>query len=150
MFHRHIENFHLYNTGNASSIVFAGIPESIVFRNCRFSAGYSVFASAADYVLVDSQITNLIVNESASIIINVVCKEQQTTDYEIIIILEPDGGSNRTLSQYDFTLDDDAQWELSFDFNVNGSGTFRLNIELYKEDESEPYASNHLWLDARN
>lgn len=94
--------------------------------------------------------SSLSVNESTSIIINVVCKEQQTMDYEIIIILEPDGGSNRTLAQYDFTLDDDAQWEQDFDFNISESGTFKLNIKLFKENEPDPYANNHIWLDVRN
>ena len=48
------ENFHCYNTGTANLITFTGMPQNIVFRNCRFSSGAFVYQAIATSVLVDS------------------------------------------------------------------------------------------------
>lgn len=98
----------------------------------------------------DDYPSNLSVNESGSIIIVVVCHEQQTTDYMIVITLMPESGINRTFAEYNLTLADDEEWRQVFNFSVNESGKYKLDIGLLKDDETTPYATTHIWIDVRN
>lgn len=106
------------------------------------------------YILDENRTTEnypsiLRVNQSSSIIITVVSHEGQDTEYDLVVLLESDT-DNITVAQYEFSLDNGAQWERFFNFNVSESGTYRLNIQLYKENDTSPYATNHLWLEIRN
>ncbi|UCF08768.1 MAG: DUF1616 domain-containing protein [Thermoplasmata archaeon] len=94
--------------------------------------------------------TSLSVNESASIIINVVSHERHSTDYSVMVTLQSENYENSTLARYDFFLDNWDKWYQPFNFSVNESGEFKLIISLFKENDSVPYATNHLWLDVRN
>ena len=94
--------------------------------------------------------SNLSLSQNTSIIINVVCHEEQVTDYTAIVTLVPELGSNRTLNQYIFSLSDEEHWSQIFNFNINETGKFKLLITLYKNDETEPYATNHIWVDVSN
>ena len=98
----------------------------------------------------DNYPSNLSVNESGSIIIVVVCHEQQTTDYTTVITLIPESGVNRTLAEYNLTLADEEEWRQVFNFSVNESGKYKLNVELLKDEETTPYATTHIWVDVRN
>lgn len=91
--------------------------------------------------------TRLEVNEDASIIIGVVCHEHKNTTYSTVVRLVPESGMNRTLAKFNFSLDNEEKWQRPFDFNVSESGRFMLLIELFKEGNSSPYASNHLWIE---
>jgi uncharacterized membrane protein len=91
--------------------------------------------------------TSLEINESASIIITVACHEQQVTDYDTVIRLLPESGLNRTLIEYNFLLLDDEEWRQEFNFSINESGKFKLEVELFKDGGTMPYATNHLWID---
>ncbi|KKN38479.1 hypothetical protein LCGC14_0752830 [marine sediment metagenome] len=53
-----IENIHIYNTGTAAAIVYAGTPVDIVFRNCRISACNRVSNTATSDVTWDSCYTH--------------------------------------------------------------------------------------------
>jgi uncharacterized membrane protein len=91
--------------------------------------------------------SNLTINESASIIINVVCHEGKTTDYTAVVTLSSETGSNMSLDLYVFSLSDEEHWSQVFDFSINETGKFKLEIALYKNDETEPYSTNHIWID---
>lgn len=93
--------------------------------------------------------SNLTVNESASLIIGVVCHEQQTIDYIVLVKLVPEIDANRTLEQYSFSLADEEEWRQDFNFSVNESGRFKLEFRLFKDDETTPYATTHIWIDVR-
>ncbi|UCE75067.1 MAG: DUF1616 domain-containing protein, partial [Methanomassiliicoccales archaeon] len=94
--------------------------------------------------------TNLEVNESSSIIIVVVCHEEETTDYQTVVRLIPERGINQTPTQYSFSLTDDKEWRQVFNFSANESGTYKLEVELFKTDDIIPYATTHVWIDVRN
>jgi len=98
----------------------------------------------------DNYPTDLDVNESASIIINVVCHEDEDTDYQVVVTLETQNNGNITLEELDFSLENKEKWENILNFSVNESGLFRLNITLFKGNEEDAYASNHLWIDVRD
>jgi uncharacterized membrane protein len=91
--------------------------------------------------------TELDVNESALIIINVVCHEQEDTDYQVMVTLESQDNGNVTLEDSDFSLKNKEEWEYVLNFSVNESGLYKLNIELFRENGEEAYATNHLWVD---
>jgi uncharacterized membrane protein len=91
--------------------------------------------------------TELDVNENASLIINVVCREQQDTDYQVMVTLESQNNGNLTLEDLSFSLENKEKWEYAFNFSVGESGLYRLNIELFRGDEEDAYATNHLWID---
>jgi uncharacterized membrane protein len=93
--------------------------------------------------------SNLTVNESAYLIIGVVCHEQQTIDYIIVVELVLETDVNRTLKQYNFLLADEKEWQQDFNFSINESGKFKLEFRLFKEDETTPYATVHIWIDVR-
>ncbi len=97
----------------------------------------------------DSYPSNLTVNENASIIVVVVCHEQQATDYTTVITLIPESGVNRTLEEYNLSLADEEEWRQVFNFSMNESGKFKLEVELFKGGEILPYATNHIWVDIR-
>ena len=94
--------------------------------------------------------TDLDVNESASIIINVVCHEEEDTDYRVVVTLGSRNNDNITLEELFFSLKNKEKWEYVLNFSVNGSGLYKLNIELFRENEDEAYANNHLWVDVRD
>ncbi len=98
----------------------------------------------------DNYPSNLSVNESGSIIIVVVCHEQQTTDYTTVITLMPESGVNRTLAEYNLTLADEEEWQQVFNFSVNESGKYKLDVGLLKDEEIIPYATTHIWIDVRD
>lgn len=91
--------------------------------------------------------SNLTINESASIIINVVCHEGEATDYTAVVTLSSETGSNMTLGHYVFSLSDEEYWSQVFNFSINETGKFKLEIVLFKNDETEPYSTNHIWID---
>lgn len=94
--------------------------------------------------------TELDVDESASIIVNVVCHEGEDTDYHLVVTLESQDNGNITLEELDFSLEDNERWENILNFSINESGLFRLSIELFRENQTDAYATNHLWIDVRN
>jgi uncharacterized membrane protein len=94
--------------------------------------------------------TDLDVNESASIIVNVVSHEQEDTDYQVVVTLESQDNGNVTLQDLEFSLTNKEEWEYVLNFSVNESGLFKLNIELIRGNEEEAYATNHLWIDVRD
>jgi uncharacterized membrane protein len=94
--------------------------------------------------------TDLIVNESASIVIGVVSHEQQNTEYNISVWLRPVNGTDENRAQYSFSLGNDDKWQQDFAFNISQNGTYKLEIELYKENDTLPYATTHLWIDVRD
>ncbi len=89
---------------------------------------------------------NLSVDEEGTIIIGAACHERHTTDYDILVRLLSEDGSNRTLDEYDFSLDDEEEWSQTYSFSVNESGTFKLVVELFLHNKDTPYLSNHLWI----
>lgn len=99
---------------------------------------------------IDNHPSSLEVNESASVIIVVVCHEQENTDYSTVIKLVPEDGANRTLEEYNFSLVDGEKWSETFNFSVNESGNFKLEVELFKEDETVPYRTNHIRIDVKS
>ncbi len=90
---------------------------------------------------------NLNVNENATIIIEVVCYERETTEYITEVRLVSESQGNTTLAQYDFFLADGRKWSQPFNFSINMSGEFKLEVELFKNGENIPYVSNYLWID---
>jgi uncharacterized membrane protein len=91
--------------------------------------------------------TELDVNESASLIVNVVNHEQEDTDYQVVITLESQDNGNVTLEDLEFSLENKEEWEYVLTFSANQSGLYRLNIELFRGNDEEVYATNHLWID---
>jgi uncharacterized membrane protein len=93
---------------------------------------------------------NLDVNQSASIYIVVVNHEQNTIDYNIIVWLRSENITDEILEEYNFSLNNDKEWRHNFIFSINVSELFKLEIELYKENEANPYTTNHLWIDVKD
>jgi uncharacterized membrane protein len=90
---------------------------------------------------------NLEVNENASIIIGVNCHEHENTTYNTLIRLVPENGTNVTLAQYSFSLDNEEEWRQVLDLNFNESGRFMLLVEVFKGSGSIAYVATHLWID---
>lgn len=99
---------------------------------------------------IDDHPSSLEVNESASIIIVVVCHEQESTDYSTVVKLVPQSGANRTLNEYNFSLDNGEKWSETFNFSVNESGNFKLEVELFRNGETKPYTTTHIRIDVRS
>jgi uncharacterized membrane protein len=95
----------------------------------------------------DNYPSNLDVNENTSIIIGVVCHENKITSYNTAISLVPVNGTNITLAEYSFSLDDDEEWRQIFNFSVNETGKYMLLVEIFKDNITSPYSSNHIWID---
>jgi uncharacterized membrane protein len=107
------------------------------------------------YILDGNFTTNdypseLNVNQSTSIFIIVLNHEQKKADYNLIIWIRPENGTDETIDEYVFTINNDEEWRQNFNFTINESGKFQLEIELYKENNTTIYASNHLWIDVRD
>ena len=92
---------------------------------------------------------NLQINENASIIIVVVCHEKQTTNYTTVVRLQPENGMETILVQYNFSLSNEKERMQIFNFSMNESGKFKLEVLLHKGSDPTPYATNHIWIDVR-
>jgi uncharacterized membrane protein len=99
---------------------------------------------------IENYPTDIIVNENASISIVVVSHEQEKTDYNVIVWLRPENGTDETISDYNFTLDNEPEWQQDINFSINQTGKFLLEIELYKNNNVSSYANVHLWIDVSN
>jgi hypothetical protein len=64
-----------------------------------------------------------------------------------MVTLESQDNGNVTLEDSDFSLKNKEEWEYVLNFSVNESGLYKLNIELFRENGEEAYATNHLWVD---
>lgn len=95
----------------------------------------------------DNYPTELIVNQSASIYIVAINHEQKTIDYNIVVWLRPENRTDEITSEYDFTLNNGREWRQNFNFSINESGLYQLEIEIYKGSGTTPYTTNHLWID---
>lgn len=95
----------------------------------------------------DTYPTELGVDESGSIFIVVVNHELQREDYTVAIWLRPENGTDEILDEFDFTIKNKKQWRQNFNFSINESGLFMLEIEIYKGSDTTPYTTNHLWID---
>ena len=98
----------------------------------------------------DNYPTDLDVNQSASIFIIVVNHEQKTIDYNIVVWLRPENGTDEILDEYDLSLNNGKEWRQNFNFSINVSGLFKLEIEIYKGSGTIPYTTNHLWIDIKD
>jgi uncharacterized membrane protein len=90
---------------------------------------------------------NLTVDEEGVIFIGVVCHEHLTTDYTVIVELFYEDESNETLDEYSVSLEDEEEWSQRFSFSLNATGTYKLEVQLYKGAGEEPYLTNHLWIE---
>jgi uncharacterized membrane protein len=93
---------------------------------------------------------NLEINEDASIIIGVVCHENEFTYYNATVSLVPSSGANITLVKYSFSLDDGEEWMQVLNFSVSDTGKFKLLVEIFIGEDTSPYLSNHIWIDVTN
>jgi hypothetical protein len=59
----------------------------------------------------------------------------------------PENGTNVTLAQYSFSLDNEEEWRQVLDLNFNESGRFMLLVEVFKGSGSIAYVATHLWID---
>jgi uncharacterized membrane protein len=104
------------------------------------------------YILDENQTienfpSSLTINQNGSIYIVVENHERKANDYNILVWLRPQNGTDEILNDYDVSLDSENEWRQSFIFSINESGLFMLDIELYKANEAIPYTTNHLWID---
>jgi uncharacterized membrane protein len=98
----------------------------------------------------DNYPTELMVNENANIYIVVINNEQKTVDYNIFVWLRPQNGTDLIISELDFRLNNGKEWRQEFNFSINETGLFQLEIEIYKGSGTAPYTTNHLWIDVSN
>ena len=92
--------------------------------------------------------TNLAMNQNGTIIIGIECNEYETTSYSILIHLTNATGErqNRTLYEYGIILDHEGLNETQYSFQISATGEYRMNIELFKDQEQLAYLENHLWI----
>jgi uncharacterized membrane protein len=106
--------------------------------------------------------TQLSIGENGDLIIGVVNHEHTSADYMIVIDLvkinfimnnttgveEPLELSRASIGYENLTLNHDETWENPFSFSVDEAGDFKVEFQLYKDDDqSEQYRSLHLWVE---
>jgi uncharacterized membrane protein len=110
---------------------------------------YTQLSIKDEYGATENYPFNLSVDEDATIIIEVVCYEREATDYSVLVSLKSDSQGNTTLDEYNFSLADGKKWSQDIDFSINASGEYKLEVELFKNDERTPYANNYIWINVQ-
>ena len=84
-------------------------------------------------------------NQSGTVIIGVVNKEQEPVEYVLRVRLD-----NETLQEKDLSLADGQAYKARFTFTPHTSGERRkMEFLLYKKGYSTPYRDLHLWIDVK-
>ncbi len=117
----------------------------------RVGERFTEFYILGENGTADNYPNDLTVGENGTVIVGVICREHENTDYSVEIWLLNLTGErvNRTLEVYNFTLKHDEVNETFFNFSVSENGSYKLQFLLYKNDGTEPYRDVQLWIVVR-
>jgi uncharacterized membrane protein len=105
---------------------------------------YTEFAILGPEGKIDNYPREIVPGETASVLLSITNREYQPTTYMIEIIADGQAAE----SAGTITLEHEQEWEKEVNFTSTIVGeNQKIEFQLFKAGENEPYRSLHLWID---